>query len=154
MKPLLAFQYAQGLPASLTNILASDLRSPCDMRRGCWWLCMFFNHWIKNLSTTRYFESWSLLVLLADLGSMPEWLLNSSTAFLFKSLSVEVAMPNSYNSLAADSLFFIQLMILTLNSTEYALLACLLLHIMLWLSSLVHSKIINGVKIVKKLYPW
>ena len=49
------------------------------------------------------FESCILLVLLADLGSMPEWLFNISTAFFFQLLMVEVAMLNSHNSLAADS---------------------------------------------------
>ena len=149
MKPLLAFQSARGMPASLANILAWVFRSPCDMGGGCWWLCIYFNHWIKHLSTTGYFESQILLVFLADLGSMPEWLFNISAAFLFQSLKVEVAMLNSCDSLAADSPFFIQLMILALNSIEYALLAHLLLHIVLGLStvhcSFVHSKMINGV---------
>ena len=80
---------------------------------------------------------------------MPEWLFNISAAFLFQSLKVEVAMLNSHDSLAADSPFFIRLMISALNSIEYALLAHLLLHIVLGLStvhcSFVHSKMINGV---------
>ena len=157
MKPLLAFQSARGMPASLANILAWAFRSPCDMGGGCWRLRIFFNHWIKHLSTTGYFESRILLVFLADLGSMPEWLFNISAAFLFQSLKVEVAMLNSHDSLAADSPFFIRLMISALNSIEYALLARLLLHIVLCLStvncSLVHSKMINGAKILQNLYP-
>ena len=72
---------------------------------------------------------------MADLGSMPEWLFNISAAFLFQSLKVEVAMLNSHDSLAADSPFFIRLMISALNSIEYALLARLVLDIVFGLST-------------------
>ena len=46
-------------------------------------------------------------------------------------------MLNSHDSLAVDTPFFIWLMILALDSTEYALLVHLLLHIVLYLSNTV-----------------